>query len=80
MKFICEKYGKDDFAVYGQYCYDVQEGEKLTNKEIAHKLHKMGYIDDQGLPKIPNLNFLEKIDVNGTEMHDLYRFLKRNTS
>ena len=40
----------------------------------------MGYIDDQGLPKIPNLNFLEKIDINGTEMHDLYRFLKRNTS
>ena len=46
MKHLCQKYGKDDFAVYGQYAYDVQEGEKLTNKEIAHKLHKMGYIDD----------------------------------
>lgn len=31
------------------------------------------------MPKIPNLKFLEKVDLNGPEMHMLFRFLKRNT-
>lgn len=51
----------------------------MTNKEIAHNLNKLGYLDDQGMPKIQNLKFLEKCDINGPEMHNLYRFAKRHT-
>ena len=40
----------------------------------------MGYLDDKGLPKIANLKFLQKVDINGNEMNDLYRFLKRNST
>ena len=39
----------------------------------------MGYISPNGMPKVPNLKFLEKVDLNGPEMHMLFRFLKRNT-
>ena len=95
MKYLCEKYG-EDFCCFGQFTYDIQGGEKFTNKEIAHQLNKMGFIDDKGLPVLQNLRFLEKVsqvsfvifysiffvfqvDVNGTEMHDLFRFLKRHT-
>ena len=28
----------------------------------------------------PNLKFLEKVDVNGAEMHPLFQFLKRNST
>ena len=52
----------------------------MSNKEIAHHLHKMNYIDEKGLPVISNLKFLEKQDLNGPEMHELYKFLKRNNS
>ena len=36
MKYLSKKYGEKDFAVYGQFTYDVQSGEKMSNKEIAH--------------------------------------------
>ena len=44
MKYLCKKYS-DYLTVFGQFAYDVQQGEKLSNKEIAHSLHKIGYID-----------------------------------
>ncbi len=35
MKYLCEKYKDENFSVFGQYAYDVAEGEKLSNKDIA---------------------------------------------
>jgi len=32
------------------------------------------------MPVIKNFKFLEKQDLNGSEMHDLYRYLKRNNN
>lgn len=63
MKYLCKKY-PDDFTVFGQFAYDVQQGEKLSNKEIAHNLHKLGYIDAKGMPVIANFKFLEKVSTN----------------
>ena len=80
MKYLSVKYGQKDLAVFGQFAYDIQDGEKMSNKEIAHHLHKMNFIDEKGMPVIPNLKFLEKQDLNGAEMHELYKFLKRNNS
>lgn len=60
MKYLCNKY-PGDLTVFGQYAYDIQTGEKLSNKEIAHGLHKMGYIDAKGMPSIANFKFLEKV-------------------
>ena len=48
LKYLAEKYGADEFTVLNQFAYDVQEVEKMTNKEIAHSLNKLGYINDQG--------------------------------
>ena len=79
MKYLGEKFGDKDLALYGQFAYDIGEGEKLSNKEIARELHKLGFIDGKGLPVFPSIKFLEKVDVNGNEMCDLYRFLKRGT-
>jgi hypothetical protein len=62
MKYLANKYPAE-LTVFGQFAYDVQQGEKLTNKEIAHSLHKMGYIDAQGLPVIKNFKFLEKVSI-----------------
>jgi hypothetical protein len=62
MKYLAEKY-PGELTVFGQFAYDVQQGEKLTNKEIAHTLHKMGYIDAQGMPSIMNFKFLEKVSL-----------------
>jgi len=39
----------------------------------------MDYIDKEGMPTVPNLKFLEKVDINGAEQHMLYKFLKRNS-
>ena len=55
---LCKSFDKKDFSCYGTFAYDVLEGEKLTNKEIALELNKLGFIDDQGQPKIPSLKFL----------------------
>ena len=61
MKYLCKKYSEKDFSAIGQFSYDILEGEKLTNKEIAHQLNKLGYIDEFGMPKFANLKFLEKV-------------------
>ena len=61
MKYLANKYGNDDFCVFGQFAYDVREGEKQTNKEIAHNLHKLGFISEKGQFIHPNLKFLEKV-------------------
>ena len=49
----------------------------MGNKELAHELFRLGYVDEQGGFVLPNMRFLEKVDVNGKEMHELWRFLKR---
>ena len=79
MRKLCEEFKPEEFSVFTQFSYDVIEREKLTNKEIAFQLNKLGFLDDQGLPKVPNMKFLQKADINGLEMHDLYKFLKRNS-
>ena len=63
MKYLCEKYGQKDFSVFGSFAYDIKEGEKMTNKELAHQLHKLGYIDEKGTAIVPNLRFLEKVSL-----------------
>lgn len=63
----------------GQFAYDVSQREKMTNKDLAHELHKLGYIDAQGNFTWSNFKFLEKTNVNGVEMHELFRFMKRNS-
>lgn len=59
MKYLADKY--HDLTVLGQFAYDVMEAEQKSNKEIAHNLNKLGYIDDQGLPVQENFRFLEKV-------------------
>lgn len=39
----------------------------------------MKFVDEKGLFSYPGIKFLEKIDINGQEMHDLLRFLKKNS-
>ena len=34
-----------ELTVLGQFAYDVGIREKLSNKELARELHKMGYLD-----------------------------------
>jgi len=63
LKYLAEKFGGDDFTVLSQFAYDVQEVEKMTNKEIAHSLNKLGYIDDKGEHSLPNFKFLEKVSI-----------------
>ena len=58
MKYLCQKYGENDFTCLAQFAYDVQETEKYTNKELAFQLNKMGYLDNQGMSSVPNLKFL----------------------
>lgn len=40
-------------------------------------LTKWGYLTPESINE--NLRFVSKLDVNGKEMHNLYRFLKRNS-
>lgn len=72
---LAQKYQPDGFAVYGTFTYDVQGGDDLSSKDIASVLQKWGYITPENLHL--NVKFLSKMDVNGKEMHNLYRFLKR---
>ena len=46
IKKLCIKYGDQGFSAFGQVAYDLKEAEKMTNKEIAHHLNKLGYLDD----------------------------------
>ena len=61
LKYLCLKYGANDFTVLGQFAYDIQESEKSTNKELAFKLNKMGYLDNQGMSSVSNFKFLQKV-------------------
>ena len=45
MKYLAEKFGEKDLTVLGQFSYDIQEPETKTNKDIAHSLNKLGYLD-----------------------------------
>lgn len=54
----------------GQFAYDVSQREKMTNKDLAHELHKLGYIDAQGNFTWSNFKFLEK--VSHKETHKLF--------
>ena len=51
-------------------------GDDLSNKDIATALTNWGYLSEDNT----HLRFTQKMDVNGKEMHNLYRFLKRNSS
>ena len=48
MSYLSSKYKDQGFSIYGLFTYDVESGEKRSNKEIAYKLNKMGFIDNQG--------------------------------
>ena len=82
------------FAVYAQFTHDVEGGETKLNKDIALELIKRGFLKQTFEPNNNNIRFLEKvridlnsntficffqIDINGLEMHDLYRVLKRQS-
>ena len=79
LRGLCEKFGEKDLTVFGQYTFDVVQTEKLSNKMIAKQLNSLGLVDEKGLSSIPNFKFLEKVDLNGSEMHELFKFLKRNS-
>ena len=68
-----------ELNILGQFAYDVGQRETMGNKELARELFRLGYVDEQGDFVLPNLRFLEKVDVNGKEMHELWRFLKRQS-
>ena len=65
------------FAVYAQFTTDVEGGEARLNKDIASELIKRGMLTQTLQPQ--SIRFLEKVDVNGLAMHDLYRVLKRQS-
>ena len=50
-----------ELSVLGQFAYDVSQREKMTNKDLAHELHKLGFIDGQGNFTWSNFRFLEKV-------------------
>lgn len=64
-------------AVYSTFTYDVQGGDDLTSKDIARVLQQWGYLSPENIKG--NMRFLAKMDVNGREMHNLYKFLKRQS-
>lgn len=49
----------------------------MSSKDISNVLTKWGYITPESINA--NLRFVSKLDVNGKEMHNLYRYLKRNS-
>ena len=52
-------------------------GDSLYNRDIAKELIKKGLLT-QTIEQ-NSIRFLEKVDVNGLAMHDLYRVLKRQS-
>lgn len=64
--------------MYGAFTFDVQGGDDLSNKDITALMTKWGYLTPETINS--NLRFVSKLDVNGREMDNLYRFLKRNSS
>ena len=69
--------GNGQFAVYAQFSNDIQGGDSLFNRDIASELIKRGLLTQKLEPT--SIRFLEKADVNGLAMHDLYRVLKRQS-
>ena len=64
--------------MYSSFTYDVLGGDDLSSKDIANILTKWGYLTSETINQ--NLRFVSKLDVNGKEMHNLYRFLKRHST
>jgi glutathione peroxidase-family protein len=77
LKRLGEHYGKDGFAVYSAFTYDVQGGDDFNNRDIANFLTQWGYLSTENINS--NMRFISKLDVNGKEMHNLYKFLKRQS-
>mmetsp|Transcript_3496 Transcript_3496/g.4654 ORF Transcript_3496/g.4654 Transcript_3496/m.4654 type:complete len:125 (+) Transcript_3496:219-593(+) len=75
-KFNPEK-GPGQFAVYAQFTNDVDGGESRYNRDIASELIKKGLMTPQIDSR--SIRFIEKADVNGLAMADLYRVLKRQS-
>jgi glutathione peroxidase-family protein len=75
LRLLANRYGKDGFAVYGAFTYDVLGGDDFNNRDIANFLTQWSYLTPENVTS--NMRFLSKIDVNGKEMHNLYKFLKR---
>jgi glutathione peroxidase-family protein len=78
MRLLGQRYGKEGFAVYGAFTYDVLGGDDFNNRDIANLLTQWSFLTADSINE--NLRFLAKLDVNGKEMHNLYRFFKRNSS
>jgi len=74
LRALSERYS-DGFAVYGTFTHDVQGGDDLGNKDIARVLSQWGYMSTENITN--NIRFVAKMDVNGREMHSLYKYLKR---
>ena len=55
----------------------MQGGDDLSNKDLSHMLSQWGFLTSDSINE--NLRFVAKLDVNGKEMHNLYRFLKRGS-
>jgi glutathione peroxidase-family protein len=52
-------------------------GDDFNNRDIANLLTQWSFLTADSINE--NLRFLTKLDVNGKEMHNLYRFLKRTS-
>ncbi len=74
LRALSERYS-EGFAVYGTFTHDVQGGDDLSNKDIARLLSTWGYMTSENIAN--NIRFIAKMDVNGREMHNLYKYLKR---
>lgn len=65
MSSLYEKYGSRGLSIIGVFSYDLESGQQTSNKEIARKLHQLGFVDDKGLFTYSGIKFLEKMDING---------------
>ena len=61
MSYLANKYSNKGLSLIGVFSYDIESGEKKSNKEIAHKLNQMGFIDDKGHFLVAGIKFLEKV-------------------
>ena len=77
LRLLTQRYGKDGFGVYGAFTYDVLGGDDFNNRDIANTLTQWGFLTQDSINE--NMRFIAKLDVNGKEMHNLYKFLKRGS-
>ena len=61
MSYLSRKYKEQGLSQYGLFTYDVESGEKRSNKEIAYKLNKLGFVDNQGMFTDEGIKFLQKV-------------------